>query len=103
MATYAELYDLITQESETKNRVAVAVTIAAETVRTEPPATTKHANRLIWAKQALSDPKSKAEEMWPALLAQNAGNTVAQITSASDAVIQASVDAAIDLFADGSA
>lgn len=100
MATYAELFDLL-NDAALRNKVAVAVMIAADTVRQEDPGTTNHANRLLWAKDALTNPKTMAQRMYPALLAVNNTLTVAQIQGATDAGIQSTVNNAIDIFATG--
>jgi len=101
VATYAELFALH-NNSALRNRVQTAVLIAAETVMTEVGTTTNHANRLLWAKAVFAGPVREAERMFMAVLAANSEFTVVQITGASDAAIQANVDAHIDLFADGS-
>ena len=101
MATYTELRNLF-NNSELKNRVSVACIVAAETIRGEDTATTNHANRLLWAKQAFKNPNGVSSEMLMALLAANKDAEVAAIEGATDAVIQTKVDAAVDLFADGS-
>lgn len=100
MATYAEL--LTASENATlRNKMRVAVVIAAEKVRTESGATANHANRLAWAKAVFADPDGAARSMmWP-VLAQNAAATLAQITGATDATVQTAVDAAVDVFATG--
>lgn len=101
MATYAEIRDLFT-DSSLRNKVSVACIVAAEAIRNEDAGTTNHANRLIWAKEAFSNPLTTSEEMLMALLAANKDETVATIQGASDAAIQARVNAAVDVFADGS-
>lgn len=62
MATYAEL---ITASNNTAlvSKIHVACFIAAETVRTEAPATANHANRLLWARQVFIDPGVEARRM----------------------------------------
>lgn len=100
MATYEELFKL-RNASALKNRVAVAVAIAAEKIRIEDSGTANHVNRLIWAKQAMENPERVGEQVYFAILAANKDATVAQITSATDAAIQSNVDAAVDLFAQG--
>lgn len=75
--------------------------VAAEAVRTEDPGTANHANRLKWAKRVLNDHVDAGADMLKAVVAANASATLAQITGASDATIQAAVNAAIDIFADG--
>jgi hypothetical protein len=100
MATYTELYDL-SNNSALKNKIAVAVVIAANTIRGEAGATTNHANRLIWAASALANPGAEADRMLWGALAQNSGLTVAQITNAADSALQTAVNNAVDLFATG--
>ena len=100
MATYEELFKL-RNNSTLRNKVAVAVAIAADGIRTETAGTTNHANRLIWAKQAMENPSSVGEQVYFAILAANKDKTVAQITGAADTAIQTNVDAAVDLFAQG--
>lgn len=100
MATYAEL--LTASENPTlRNKVRVAVVVAAETVRTEAGAVTNHANRLLWAKAVFVDPNGTTDRMLWAILAQNRTATFAQIVGASDTLVQSGVDAAVDVFATG--
>ena len=101
MATYSELRDLFAA-GELRNRVEVACIIAADTIRGEDVGTVNHTNRMIWAKKAFESTASIRDEMLKAVLAANKDAEPAQITGASDAVIQAKVDEAVDLFADGS-
>ena len=101
MATYMELRSLF-GHSDLNDKIEVAVIIAAEIIRTEDGGTVNHANRLVWAKQAFANPVSTANQMIMAMLAANNGLALGSITGASDAAIQASVEAAVDVFADGS-
>lgn len=98
MATYTELFGL-TSDSALRNKVTVAVVIAAEVVRTEDLETPNHAARFAWANQALAGPAAMAKKLLWLLLAQNGSADVAMIQGASDAMIQAAVDAAVDLLA----
>lgn len=100
MATYAELFDL-RANSAVKNKVTVACIVAAEAIRTENGGTANHANRLIWAAAVFANPEHEASRMLWAVLAANKDSTVGQITGATDAQIQAAVDAAVDVFATG--
>lgn len=103
MATYAELYDL-QANSALANKIAVALLIAAETVRNEVPGNfPNHANRLLWAKQVALDPQKYIRPFLNAALAQNASLTTGQITSATDSALQTAVNAVIDIFATGAA
>jgi len=101
MATYTDLYGLFAN-SELRNKMRVAVVVAAETIRAEDAGTDNHANRMAWAKNAFSNPDGAADGMLKALLAANKDLEVAQIMGASDAAIQTKVDAAVNVFADGS-
>ena len=100
MATYTELFDLM-NDSALRNRVSVACLVAAEAVRIEAGSVPNHANRLAWAKAAFSGPRETGERMLPAILAQNAGLTRAQILAAADSALQTAVNAAVDVFATG--
>lgn len=100
MATYTELRGLI-NDPTLKDKISVALLIAAEAIRTEDPQTTNHANRVKWAKKVLQDPDGNADDMLRALLAQNASFTVAQIQGVTDANLQVVVNNAVNLFADG--
>ena len=101
MATYTELFEL-RSASTLRNRVAVAMIVAAETIRGEAPATDNHANRLVWAKGVFQGSLGQADDMLAAVVAANKDLSVAQIQGASDAAIQTNVDAAVDIFATGS-
>ena len=100
MATYTELRQLFSDD-DLKNRVEVACIVAAESIRVEDVGVQNHVNRIVWAKAAFSAPGSVRSEMLMALLAANKESTVAAIQTATDAVLQARVDAAIDIFATG--
>ena len=101
MATYDELRTLF-GDDPLRNKIEVAVIVAAEAIRGEDANTPNHDNRLVWAKQAFDNPQGAATKMLMALLAANKDATVAQIQSATDEAIQTKVDAAVDVFADGS-
>lgn len=100
MATYAQLYDIGVNNALLDN-VTAAVAVQAEVIRTENGATTNHANRLLWAKDALSDPRAMAGRMVWAVIAQKSSLTPAQIRQLSDADVLAAVAAAVDVFATG--
>ena len=101
MATYEELHGLFEGSSALKNKVKVAVIVAAESIRNEDGGTANHANRLLWAAEAFENPGGVAGKMLMAVLAANKAAAVGAITSASDTTIQANVDAVVDLFATG--
>lgn len=98
MATYKELFDL-RNHSELRNRVAVAVTIAARKVMLEAPDTGNHANRMAWARTAFASPGGQADAFLAACLAANAAATTGQITGATDEALQMAVDAAVNVIA----
>ena len=99
MAIYAELLNIATTSDALKQQIKVACIVACDVIRAEAEATPNHANRLAWARATLSNPDSAASQMVMAVLAQNRGATVAQITNASDADVQTAVNAAVDLLA----
>lgn len=102
MATYAEL---LTASGDTtlNQKMRVAVVVAAETIRAELDTVPNHANRLLWAKAVYADPVREAQRMIWSVLAQNKAATLAAITGASDATVQANVDNSVNLFANGTA
>ena len=101
MATLAELWTLL-EDPALKEKVAAACLIAAETIRTEDAGTANHANRLKWSKKVFENPVQAGDDVLKAVLAANNGSALAAITGAADNVIQTAVDAAVDIFADGS-
>jgi len=98
MATYTELATL-GGDNVLIDRIAVAITIAADTIVSEDPLTENHANRLIWAKSAFLNPREQARPFLFALLAANKGASVAQIEGSTDNAIQNNVNAVVDIFA----
>ena len=101
MATYAELLNIASTSTgeALRNRIRVAVVVAADVVRAEAPGTANHANRLIWARLVLQNPDQEAQRMMWAVLAQNRMFTQAQIVGADDVTVQNAVNLAIDLLA----
>ena len=100
MATYVELRHLFS-DGALANRIEVACIVAAEAIRSESDATANHANRLKWAQNTFNSPKDAANKMVMAVLAANKDATVVQITGATDVTLQAAVNTAVNLFADG--
>lgn len=96
MPTYLELYDLRFSD-EMKKRIAVAIAIAAQNILAEDGQTTNHANRVIWAKEALRDAQLMTEKiMWQIL----ANPTVAtKGLSSNDDELQFTVNSLIDTVA----
>jgi len=98
MATYLELLG-VSQDETLNKKVRVAVIIAAEAIRTDGTPPTNQAQRLLWAKSVFENPDAEAKRMVWAVLAANKDATTAQITGATDALVQTNVDAAVDVFA----
>jgi len=98
MAAYKEIYAL-KNDSGFQDKIAVAVVIAAHTISTDETPPANQAARLVWATEAMINPKSVAVPMLWAVLAANVAATTEQILTATDASIQLNVDAAVDLFA----
>lgn len=105
MASYLELYELYQGGTDAINdfhkKIVSAIFVAGETIRDEDVATANHANRLIWAKWAFTNPESAGRDMIGVMLGANSGVAQASILGASDTAIQSALDASIDLFADG--
>ncbi len=97
MATYAELLTA-TENSVLRNRVRVAIWVAAETIRTEPTGTTNHTARMAWAKRAFENPDAQLEGVLRSILTQNRAQTLAAIIAADDASVQTAVTSAVDVF-----
>ena len=99
MATYEEIFSL-RNNSDIKNRVAVACVITAEKIRAgTAPFTTDHVNRTAheaFAQRVLQNPMSVADSVYWAVLGANSDATVIQITGASDAAIQGNTDAVVE-------
>jgi len=100
MAAYSDLYQLFANSS-LRNKIRVAVIVAAESIRNEDAATDNHANRLVWAAATFASPNAAADKMLMALLASNKDEETSAILGATDSVIQTLVDAAVDIFATG--
>lgn len=100
MAAYSDLAQLI-NDPTLRDRVAVALLVAADVIRLEGDAVPNHSNRLKWAKQVLRSPYDHADDMVRALIGQNKDLTVTQIQGVIDTQIQNAVNSSIDIFADG--
>ena len=98
MATYPELREL-RKDKDLAGRVEVATQIAADMVKSEDDQTANHANRLVWARDALSNPERVGGRMFDLILVQNKSATVTAIEQSTDAVLQTAVDDAVDFFA----
>lgn len=101
MATYAELYALAGGSPEAdalRQKVAVAIAVAAEAYLTDEAAT---AAQKSWAASVV--PNTLAPRVYQLVLAANKAASVATIQGAADATIQSNVDAIVSNLADGSA
>ena len=90
MATYNELYDL-TSNDGLRNRVRVAVVIAAQALLDGTPT----ADDKDWAAEVFQNPSSEGRKAFNSVLAVNKGATAAAISGATDAAIQSNVDAVV--------
>jgi len=101
MATYIELRQLF-GHGDLLNKTEVACIVAAQTISEEDAGTDNHVNRLLWAKATFTSSRRAAEQMLMVLLAANKGLATSAIISATDSTLQTAVDAAVDVFANGS-
>lgn len=99
MATYAELFDLRSNDA-LRNRVAVAAVVKAQTLLDLASPT---AAQVEWAKATLANPIGISGDLLNYVLAANKGASVAAIIGATDAAIQTNVDAAADKLLGGGA
>lgn len=99
MATLQEVYNLRYEATALKSRVVAAVAKAAQDVLNEDPSTANHANRVLWAQDALRDAKGAGETMMWGVV----GNATIQAAgeAATDGDIQFVVNGLIDTFATG--
>lgn len=91
MATYEELHELRTDD-RLRQQVAVAVMIAAQAKLSGTPT----AGEAAWAKSVIGNPGGAGDTVVNLVLAANSGASVASITSATDATVQANVDGIVD-------
>ncbi len=100
MATYLQIYNFrndVTSNANFRARVTTAVATAAMAVLNESTGTTNHANRLIWAQDALRNTATRVEEMlWGVC-----GDATFQAANGSvtDAQLQTTVNGLVDTFA----
>lgn len=91
MATLEELRSLHVNDA-LRNKVTSAAVIAAQAQLTASPGSV---NGRSWALKVMRDPGGWGDVIFKSVLADNAANTPAQITGATDAQIQASVDSVV--------
>ena len=92
MATYIELFGL-KDDSDLQDKVAVAIAIKAQAIRDLGAPTQGQRD---WANDVAADPVAEVGRVLWIVLAVNKDATVPQISGATDANIQAAVDAAVD-------
>ena len=96
MATYSELFTL-SNDASLRNKVTVALVIKAQALLDTAPT----AAEVTWSKEALENPKSKADDLLFYVLAANKGLSVSAIEGATDSAIQTNVDAAVGVIISG--
>jgi len=100
MASYIELRRLFSDDV-LMNRIEVACIVAAEMIRNEGSEVVNHANRLLWARTAFTNPGTIRNGMLKALLAANKDQDMEVIQGVLDPTLQVLVNAAVDIFATG--
>ena len=91
MATLLELRNLFNDGGDLKNKIDMALVIAANNLLNGTPT----ANDRAWAYQILSKPRPETEKALKVLLAENKDATVATINGATDATIQSAIDGTV--------
>ncbi len=101
MASYEEL-SLLFSNDRLRRQVKSAMGVAAYNVIWESDQTPNHANRLklakVWARPTVED----TDKLTHCVLSAMHTNTVAEITTATDATVQGHIDVWMNIFADGS-
>jgi hypothetical protein len=95
MATYLELHALrgASATDPLKQKIAVAIAIKANSIAKLPTPT---AEQKAWAVSALADPNRDVGTVLAYILAEYNAQATSAITGASDANVQAAVNAAVD-------
>ena len=99
MATYAELFGLIATESALKNKVKVALIIAAKAICDEIDTTPNHDKRKVLALEILNNTDSVTQKAFPILVAGYQTQTIPAIQGATDVAVQSAVNSSIDFLA----
>lgn len=100
MATLEDMYTISTGVNPTspstlyKKVVGGVVTVARE-IYEEDPSTTEHDTRVFWAKNAMSNPTSIADNMIWRVVADHSSLSAAQINLLDDAAVLVSIRNAI--------
>lgn len=100
MATLAERFE-IRNDTSFLNRITAAVAEQADVVRLESDQVANHANRLVWAKQAFTNPEAVAKTMLWGIISANRAFTAAQITGAADSALVGAVADLVNVYATG--
>ena len=90
MATYTDLRKLFGND-ELKNKLDIATVIAANNLLSGTPLPDDQK----WASSVFANPRNESVKAYMAVIAENSGLTVVQIEGATDAAIQAQVDAVV--------
>lgn len=94
MATYQELFAIANDTPPALvQRIRVAITVKAQAIAVDPQSS---ASMNAWALGALRNPSSDLQVVLNYLLSANKAATPAQITGASDELVQTAVNATVD-------
>ena len=94
---YLGIYDLQYRHSDLRTRTQVAISNAAYNVLNEDPGTANHANRIVWANNALDNPE-RMMSLEMSLVVQNP-TIQAEGDNAADSDIQFVVNGLVDPYA----
>jgi hypothetical protein len=95
---YENIYNLHAN-SNLRNRVTVAIAKASQDILAEADTVANHTERLTWAKTVMHDPAEEAAKMMWGVLGSTTIRTKGE--NATDAEVQAAVDAILNVFAVG--
>lgn len=102
MATYQQFFNAF-EGNHLYHEVRTAILIASHKVMVEATATSGHAQRMAWAREASMNPDHYVSACYGLLLAaehlDNPTQTQSDLRTVTDAVIQTRIDAMVNLLA----
>lgn len=95
--TYSEMYDLAVEESELRNRTAIAISDIVDDIFSEADSTAYHSQRVMWSQHATRRlPQIRDQIMW-GLVAHSLIDTHG--TSISDSDLKTAVSSLVNIYA----
>lgn len=106
MTDYKDIRKMYTNAAM-RDRVAVAIAVAADKIRTEKDSDggfardpKARARRVAWAKAVLGKTETQVNRFWQAILASNHKKDITEIAGWTDEAVQTEVESLVDFFSD---